>query len=275
MRKLVGMMLVLSGCSEFGFGSPLHSPKDAGDGSTDGSGGPGGPGGLGVPGGVPEASPPFPGEPVPPGWVDFDHSCKTAGIGPVGPGIEHYTISDPIDGLTAMLTTGNLQVIPREGPVEVEVVGVAAKKQDAATVANGTLTLDYIGSVGNLTIWAPPELLDWNLRVCVGNLTFDGLEGTVTTEARVGNIDGTTLPSQVLYAHNPRGNVDLDFSDAPAQVSMEGGVGNHDARVPIKDCDCTLDAGVGTASLEGIQQDPGATTSIWAHRDTGNVTVSR
>jgi len=276
MRKLVGMVLVLSGCSEFGFGNAIDAPGGPIDGSADGGGGNGGPGGNGGNGanGVPEASPPFPGEPIPPGWTDFDDSCGTAGVGPISPQVDRYTITDPIDGLTALLTTGNVKVIPRAGPVEVEVTGVAADEADAATVSNGTLTLDYIGSVGNLTIWAPPDLLDWNLRVCVGNLSFDQLGGTVTSEVRVGNIDGTRLPSQVLYGHNGRGNVNVQFDDAPTEVWLDGGIGNHVARVPIEDCDCDLDVGVGTADLQGIQEDPGAATSIWARRNTGNITIS-
>jgi hypothetical protein len=280
MRKLVGMVLILSGCSEFGFGNAIDAPGGPGGdgGSTaDGGGGPGGNGGNGGNGsaGVPEAEPPFPGEPVPPGWTDFDHSCETAGIGPISPQVDDYTITDPIDSLTAMLTTGNVQVIPRAGPVEVEVTGVAADQAHAATVSNGTLTLDYIGSVGNLKIWAPPDLLDWNLRVCVGNLSFDQLGGTVASEVRVGNIDGTRLTSDTLFGHNGRGNVNVHFDDAPSSIFLDGGIGNHVARVPIDDCDCDLDVGVGTTDLQGIAEDPGAATSIWARRNTGNITVSQ
>lgn len=221
-----------------------------------------------------EASFAFPGENLPDEWRAFDSSCNTDGE-VIQSGSQHFTVAEPLDSLTALLTTGNLTVIPREGPVEVQVTGLVPAQADAVTVSGGSLTLDYVDGAGNVTIWAPADLASWDLRVCAGNLTFEQLAGTVAAEARLGNIHGSALRSDVLYAHNPRGNVRASFDTAPVEVWLEGGIGNHVAEVPIDDCNCDLDAEQGNTNLEGIALDPGAATSIWARREAGNITVSR
>ena len=221
-----------------------------------------------------EASFALPGEELPDEWRAFDASCDAAG-GAVQPGSQRFTVADPIDSITALLTTGNLTVVPREGPVEVQVTGWVPSQDDAVSVSGGALTLDYVDGAGNVTIWAPADLVSWDLRVCAGNLGFEQLAGTVAAEARLGNVDGSALQSDVLYAHNPRGNVRVSFDTAPAEVWLEGGIGNHVAEVPIDRCDCDLDVGQGNTDLQGTALDEGAATSLWARRDAGNITVSR
>jgi hypothetical protein len=257
------ILAFLAGCSDYGFHFGLGLGKDrddAGDGFVDGGdgGGGGGSGGL-------------PGETLPPDWPDWDDSCAARGT--PGINVDHFTITEPVDRIEALVTVGNLTYVPTDGPIVVDVSGV--RGAGTAEVVNGVLTLDYIGMYGNMTIHGPVDLAEYDLRLCVGNIVFSELGGSVAAEARTGNIDGDQLVAEVVYTTNPVGNVTLQYDTAPAELWMDGGIGNHVAEVPIDDCDCDLDVGVGFARLTGIDDDPGAQTSVWARRNQGNISVHR
>lgn len=279
---VISVAALATGCSEYGlFGD--HHKGDVDDPTATGADGSADPGGNGGDGGDADGNGdsttlvPFPGEELPPEWTDWDASCSGAGMfGGVGggAGIDRYTITDPVDELHVLLTVGDLEIVPRPGPIEVVLRGVRLNGAQGATVSGGVLTLDYTASVGDLTVYAPPDLAAYDARVCVGDLTVSELEGDLTVEVRTGAIHGTDLRSAEVGAHNRTGSSDLGFGSAPASLWMEGATGDFVADVPADRCDCDLAVtGVGLAQLQGIAQDPAAPMAVWARRNTGTIRV--
>lgn len=283
MRTLLtfgAVTLAAAGCSEYGlFGHP--SKGDLGSDEA-GAGDPGGdgadPADPGGDGGGSDTLVPFPGEELPPEWPAWDDACSGAGLlgggGGGGAGTDQYTITDPVDTLHVLLTVGNLDIVPRAGPIEVVLHGVRLNGAQGPTVSGGVLTLDYTASVGDLTVYAPTDLLAYDARVCVGDLTVSELAGDLTVEVRTGALFGAALASPEVAAHNRTGSSELDFDVAPDALWMEGATGDFVADVPADRCDCDLAVtGAGLAQLQGIDDDPNAPMAVWARRNTGMIRV--
>jgi hypothetical protein len=270
------LVLALSACSEYGLGRDVDNdglvdPDAPGSGDGEGAGPEG------------EARPqddpldPFPGEELPPGWPEWSSSCRTfggAGIGG-GAGIERYTIDEPIEALSVLLTVGDLDVVPRPGPVEVELHGVKLNGAQGPSVSNGRLTLDYSASVGDLVVYAPPDLLSYDVRLCVGDLTFAELQNHVVAEVRVGRLEGVALEADVVWTHNLTGDAEVEFAAAPLELWMDGATGQSDADIPADRCDCDLEVtGPGITELDGMADDAGAPLDVWIRRQVGTIRVS-
>lgn len=272
---VVAMSLLATGCSEYGLGGlfdnhradePLvDGPKEDVPGSS-----PGDPSDDDVPS--------FPGEDPPDDWEQWDASCGGFGGPGGGPNNDSYIIDEPITGIQAMLTVGDLEIIAREGPVEVELHGVTLNGAQGPRFDGDILVLDYIATVGDLTVWVPPDLPVYDFRVCVGNLDIDGLgvagEGTLTAEARTGRVDAQNLRVGTTFVHNRTGDTQLEHLIAPREVWAEGKTGFTQVDVAADSCDCTLDVGVGNTDLDGIAQDAGASLMIDAERSVGSIAVS-
>ncbi|MEQ1568650.1 MAG: hypothetical protein ABMA64_23630 [Myxococcota bacterium] len=264
MARVVAV-LFCAGCQEYGLDLGIHGGDRPNDADPPGAGGQG----ADDPGEA-DGFDPLPGEDLPPGWTDWDRSCANADPFEFGVHDDRIVISDPIDGLSALITVGNLALVPRPGPVEVVASGSG---NGELRIEDGILVIDYVGTVGNLTVYAPPDLQSYDFRLCVGNIDFEGVAGVVSAEARTGNIDGRGLVADTAFAHDRIGNVDLQFDAPPAGVFVEGVTGNHDLVLPIDACDCDLDVDVGNVTLRGIDDDPSAQTEVFAFRRNGNVTV--
>lgn len=276
MRRLPAVLSVLLaaapsiGCSEY---------RLKGDQLPDGLPDPDAPGAEAGPGDSEDPRDPldaFPGEERPPQWPEWSSTCSRGGFGVPGggAGVERYTVDAPIDELVVLLTVGDVEIVPRPGPVEVELHGVRTNGAQGASVSNGRLTLDYSASIGDLVVYAPPDLLSYDFRLCVGALGFSGLEGQIVAEVRLGDLAGDDLAAERLWTHNQTGDVEVGFAREPEQVWMDGGAGQSAAAIPAQRCDCDLGVtGPGFARLDGITDDPTAPLEVWVRRQIGSVWV--
>jgi hypothetical protein len=198
--------------------------------------------------------------------------CATPGL--LFPVVEHWEPATPPRTLTVLLSEGNVLVEAHEGPLVIDVNGVAPPS--AGPVWSGDhLVLDFLDAMGaEITVRVPPEVERVEVGVCVGDVLLRGLAAELYTRVEVGDVWGDGLVGPVVEVDNPLGETTLTFDVDPAVVTLDGGDGNTTVSVPSATCDCDLQvSGPGQAQLDGIVDDGTAPVEVTAHRTIGTIVV--
>ena len=192
---------------------------------------------------------------------------------------ESLELDDPIHAIAGHLSDARLTVVAEPGTT-VPIVSVRRTwvgKTPAladARVEDGVLLLDtncddayHTECHLDLEIAIDPstDVLFTGTNV---DIEFEGLSGIVDVDVTTGELDGWQLSSPYIRALTGSGNIDLDTVRAPELLEARTARGDLDVRVPSESYDIEA---IGTASIEGLTDDPTAEASITAIATGGTI----
>jgi DUF4097 and DUF4098 domain-containing protein YvlB len=112
-----------------------------------------------------------------------------------------------------------------------------------------------------------------DLHTSSGDVNVRGLSGPTTLKTGSGNINGEDLALRDLTADTASGDVELDYTEAPAIVDASTASGNVDISLPEGEAyRVESDSGSGDQRIE-VKTDPAATRIVRAQTSSGDVTV--
>jgi hypothetical protein len=108
-----------------------------------------------------------------------------------------------------------------------------------------------------------------------GGIRLGSVRGSVEAETGSGSITGAALQTADFTGSTGSGGIDLEFWEVrPERIELQTGSGSVRVRVPQGTYAVDVDAGAGRTSVEGIEEDPGASHRIRIRSGSGSVTVS-
>jgi len=189
---------------------------------------------------------------------------------------ETYEIDD-IETIVLRVDNGDVEIVADErDDVRVDL--------DYGGVTMDEVGMDQVGDVlyidldcgllptcgGDLRLMVPPSLeIDATLEA--GDLSLYELEGPVMADLWAGSLDGIELAMEYISASNTHGEVALDFELQPEQVCVDVTTGSIELDVPAGAYALDLDAAAGSVSVSGVEEDSGASASIWARTAAGSI----
>jgi DUF4097 and DUF4098 domain-containing protein YvlB len=168
------------------------------------------------------------------------------------------TVTEQWNGSTLTVVTS----CPGEGRCEVDLT--------VTLPAGTTITTNTDTGDATLTGLTGPV----SVRTGTGQIRLSELTGKVTADTETGSIKGSTLSADQVTATTDTGDVSLGFSVDPEAVSVTVGTGEVIITVPRSSTSYHVTADTDTGDRRvGVTQDDGASRTIGAHTDSGNVTV--
>ncbi|WP_043640625.1 DUF4097 family beta strand repeat-containing protein [Nonomuraea candida] len=118
-----------------------------------------------------------------------------------------------------------------------------------------------------------PKGLALDLDTGSGNLTLRSLTGDVQVSVGSGDVDAAGLAGRKLTATAGSGNIELDYTAAPAVATLETGSGDITLKVPDGPYAVKTEVGTGDVVVK-VKKDDSAPNRISLTAGSGDITVS-
>ena len=195
-----------------------------------------------------------------------------------------YTIDDTVKTISFQGRAGHVKIQAKDGPISVteRASYTTSKPVTSHDVSGDTLELREQGCPDRPTngpcqvgweITAPAATV-LDLQTNAGGIEVDGMSAQVTARSDSGGVEGHDLTSRKVNAKADSGGVELDFTQAPDDVTAQTDSGGVTITVPAG-TSYAVQAGsdAGGKSVD-VQEDPSSPHKISAKSGAGGVEVS-
>lgn len=196
-----------------------------------------------------------------------------------------YTIEQPVARIAHQGRAGKVTVTAKDGPVAVTERArwsTREKPVTSHTVEGDALRLredgcPYRDSGQTCQVaWdiTAPAGTVLELDADAGGIEVRGMAGKLTLRADAGGIEARDLRSRAVDANADAGGVQLDFAEAPDDVTAKTDAGGVEITVPAgASYAVRAKVGAGSKTVE-VPQDPGSPRRIKAEADAGGVEIT-